>query len=483
MPASLLTLAAGAVFGLGLGVVMVSLGSMIAATLAFLIARYLARGVVEAKTRNSGRLGALDQAVSEGGWKIVAMLRLSPVVPFTLQNYLLGVSGVKLVPYMLASWVAMLPATALYVYLGAVAGQAASGKLGAGQWAVLGVGLAATVLLTLYLARLAKTKLEERTDARSAAAPPHLERENPMNDSHPATATGRWKLPFAAALLAAIACVGVLLRGPLMAMFGPPVVTMQESYLDNPAQPVFDHAVLDGLLKTYVDADGLVDYPGLASEQAVLDGYLQALAVADFAALGRDEKLAMLINAYNAFTLKLMIEHPGVDSIRSIPAGDRWKAKRWTLAGAVYSLEEIEHSQVRPNFIEPRAHWALVCAAISCPPLRNEAYTGRTLEQQLDAQAKTVFTRGTRWYAVSGDPPTLEATAIMQWYAGDFEQVAGSLANYIAQYDPEVKQHVDAGHTPEVDSLPYDWALNSQDNAAKLNASGATNGTPSELHP
>ena len=104
--------------------------------------------------------------------------------------------------------------------------------------------------------------------------------------------------------------------------------------------------------------------------------------------LGRDERLALLINAYNAFTLRLILDHYPVASITDIPADQRWDAVRWRLAGETYSLNQIEHELVRPNFREPRIHFALVCAAVGCPPLRTEAYTGELLEEQLEGQTR-----------------------------------------------------------------------------------------------
>jgi hypothetical protein len=96
--------------------------------------------------------------------------------------------------------------------------------------------------------------------------------------------------------------------------------------------------------------------------------------------MGRNEKLALLINAYNAFTLKLIVERLPVQSILDIPAAERWDAVRWKVGGQVWSLKQIEHEQIRPKFTEPRVHFALVCAAVGCPPLRNEAYDASRLD-------------------------------------------------------------------------------------------------------
>ena len=166
LPAWTLTVAAGAIFGLALGTALVSLGSTAGAAFAFLISRYLARRRIEAKIRNYPRFEAIDSAIGEGGWRVVALLRLSPVVPFNLQNYLYGLTKIRFWPCVLTSWLAMLPGTFMYVYLGylgrsgveaAGGGQAAS----TGQWILRGVGLAATVAVTVYVSRLARKALSE----------------------------------------------------------------------------------------------------------------------------------------------------------------------------------------------------------------------------------------------------------------------------------------------------------------------------------
>src|SRR5687767_15754179 len=126
VPGSLLTIGAGLLFGLLWGTVIVSIASTAAAALAFLIARHVARQRIAEMAGRNPTFGAIDRAVRDKGWRIVALLRLSPLIPFSLSNYLYGLTPVAFGPYVLASWIAMLPATVLYVYLGA-AGRAAAG--------------------------------------------------------------------------------------------------------------------------------------------------------------------------------------------------------------------------------------------------------------------------------------------------------------------------------------------------------------------
>jgi uncharacterized membrane protein YdjX (TVP38/TMEM64 family) len=169
LPASLLTLAAGAMFGLGLGFVTVSFASTTGATCAFLIARYAARGKVERWAQSRPKFQAIDRAIDEAGWKIVALLRLSPAIPFNLQNYLYGLTSLRLGPYVLTSWIAMVPGTFLYVYLGHLAGIAAMNASDGGrqrtvwEWGLLAVGVVATIVVTVYLTRLAQAQLREIT--------------------------------------------------------------------------------------------------------------------------------------------------------------------------------------------------------------------------------------------------------------------------------------------------------------------------------
>lgn len=169
VPGAPLTLAGGALFGPWLGTAVVSVASTGAAGLAFLVARHLARERVRELARRHPRFGAVDRAVEQGGWRVVFLLRLSPAVPFSASNYLYGLTAVGFGPYLLASWVAMLPATFLYVYLGHVGAagvSAASGDGGSartpGEWALLGAGLFASVVVTVYVTRLARRALHEQ---------------------------------------------------------------------------------------------------------------------------------------------------------------------------------------------------------------------------------------------------------------------------------------------------------------------------------
>ena len=170
VPASALTLAAGAMFGVVVGTITTSLASTTGAALAFLITRHLVRDRLTRKLGNDPRFTTIDQAIARQGWIIVGLLRLSPAVPFNLQNYLYGLTGIGFWTCVLTSWVAMLPGTILYVYLGHVGRlglDAAVGGAGrsptVGQWALLAVGLMATLAVSILLGRMARRAMHERS--------------------------------------------------------------------------------------------------------------------------------------------------------------------------------------------------------------------------------------------------------------------------------------------------------------------------------
>ncbi|MBW2295339.1 MAG: TVP38/TMEM64 family protein [Deltaproteobacteria bacterium] len=168
LPGALLTLTGGALFSLPMGTVYVFTAAVIGSALAFLSARYLARGMIEEKLRHHPRFAALDSAVADQGLKIVFLLRLSPAFPFNFMNYALGVTRVSFRDYMIAS-IGMLPGTLLYVYYGKVAGDAAALAAGAAvdkdaaYYVVLALGLVATIAVTAIVTRLARKALAENT--------------------------------------------------------------------------------------------------------------------------------------------------------------------------------------------------------------------------------------------------------------------------------------------------------------------------------
>ena len=166
LPGSVLTIGGGWLFGFMEGLVVVSLSSTLAASCSFLIGRYLARAWVEGKISEDGRYRSLDRAIGERGFFVVLLTRLSPLFPYNLLNYAWGISSVRISRYVLASWIGMIPGTLLYVYLGAAASDisqlfsVAPGKVFGQEWLVI-VGLAATAVLVIFIARLATKSLNQ----------------------------------------------------------------------------------------------------------------------------------------------------------------------------------------------------------------------------------------------------------------------------------------------------------------------------------
>lgn len=168
IPGAILTMSAGFLFGLVYGTIYVSVGATLGASCAFLTGRYVAREWIAKKLEGNSNFAAIDRAVAREGWKIVALARLSPVFPFNLLNYAFGLTDISLKDYFLASWAAMIPGIVMYVYIGTLAGDLA--KVGGGssgatpaRWALEGVGFIATVAVTVYVTRLARKALEQRT--------------------------------------------------------------------------------------------------------------------------------------------------------------------------------------------------------------------------------------------------------------------------------------------------------------------------------
>jgi len=274
---------------------------------------------------------------------------------------------------------------------------------------------------------------------------------------------GRWTLLVVAIVAMATVAAFLPFEDLIAKFFGPPRVELKEAYTDNVTGPSFDHSTFDTLLHRYVDADGWVDYVGLKANVSELDMYLKSLGVAPLDAMGRDEKLALLINAYNAGTLKLILDHQPISSIQDIPEQERWDAVRWNIGGNLWSLNQIEHEQIRPKFVEPRIHFALVCAALSCPPLRTEAFTATRLEEQLQEQSQYVHTHAT-WFQFDRDASPASLTKLYRWYGDDFTQIAGSPLEFASRYSPTLKQTLADGVTPRIEWLPYEWDLNSIQN-------------------
>jgi uncharacterized membrane protein YdjX (TVP38/TMEM64 family) len=167
VPGSILTIGGGVLFGLLWGSIYVSIGATIGATAAFLVGRYFARDWVRGQLEGNRKFAAIDQAVGREGWKIVLMTRLSPVFPFNLLNYAFGLTAVSLRDYVIATWIGIIPASVLFVYLGSLGGNLATASTAhqtPARWVLRIIGLAATVGVVVYASRLASRALSENAD-------------------------------------------------------------------------------------------------------------------------------------------------------------------------------------------------------------------------------------------------------------------------------------------------------------------------------
>ena len=237
-----------------------------------------------------------------------------------------------------------------------------------------------------------------------------------------------------------------------------------------------DHSAFDRLLKVHV-VNGLVDYDAFKADPAFA-GYLRLLAATNPASLPRNEQLALWINAYNAYTIQLINVKNERVSIRNVNKSlgflrfkGPWSEAFAVVGGRTYTLDDIEQRTIRPTFREPRIHFALVCAAIGCPPLRSEAYTGARVEAQLNDQAVIFLTKSPTKNRVDVANRTLYRSQVFSFsdYMDDFGGSEASVGRFVAQYYPAgaEKALLESGNFKSV-KTEYDWSLNSQANGRRL---------------
>ncbi|WP_022835522.1 DUF547 domain-containing protein [Salisaeta longa] len=230
-----------------------------------------------------------------------------------------------------------------------------------------------------------------------------------------------------------------------------------------------DHAPFTRLLQAYVDSSGRVDYAGLRQvQQTTLAPYLQVLARADTSHMSRAQQLAFWINAYNALTLRLVLRHYPITSLRDLPPSNTagrthgpFERTVGRVAGAPRSLNEIEHGIIRTRFSEPRIHFALVCAAMSCPPLRRRAYTAARLDAQLAAQAQRFLRDSTKNRIPRPSvSDTLQLSKLFLWFQEDFGGSPAAVQRFLAPYMRGPRRAALRKARYTVTYRPYDWSLN-----------------------
>ena len=204
------------------------------------------------------------------------------------------------------------------------------------------------------------------------------------------------------------------------------------------------------MLKQYVDEKGDVNYKGLLKESTSLDNYLQMLSNTNLADLSTTEKIAFWINAYNAFTVKMILDHYPVASIMDIGEGKIWDRKWIIVGGKTYSLNDIEKNELLKKYKDPRFHFAVNCAAASCPPLANRAWAGEDLNIMLDERTR-LFIADKNYNVIEKN--LIRVSKIFNWYAGDF----GNLILFLNKYS-----ETEISSNARIEFFEYNWDLNKQ---------------------
>lgn len=236
-----------------------------------------------------------------------------------------------------------------------------------------------------------------------------------------------------------------------------------------------DHSVFDSLLKKHVKVlrNGLeskVDYLAFKQENSALKQYLTSLSAVsqkEFDSWTKEQRLSFLINAYNGFTIELILKNYPVKSIKKIGSmlQSPWKIEFISLLGETVSLDDIEHGLVRKKGVydEPRIHFALVCASIGCPALHNNAFTGDRLETMLEKGLVSFLSDNTRNRYHHGEK-RFEVSKIFKWYGGDFKERYGSVNQLLNRYGKYLvsseKELRFAKKADDIEFLDYDWNLN-----------------------
>lgn len=254
-------------------------------------------------------------------------------------------------------------------------------------------------------------------------------------------------------------------RVSLLAAFVVPVMHVSAAPAFALRTPV-DHSAFDLLLRQHV-VNGLVDYDAFG-RSAEFSRYLALLDRVDPASLDDNERLAYWINVYNAYTIELVNRHKERASIRNINKSfgflrlkGPWSEPLVRAAGRTLSLDDVEHRIIRKEFHEPRVHFALVCAALGCPPLRSEAYTGARLDAQLDDQARRFLLRSPEKNRVDVATGTVYVSMIFRLYRDDFGGTDASVGAFIARWYPEGAERLllQSGKY-SLRETDYDWSLN-----------------------
>ncbi len=428
VPGTLLTLGGGAIFGFWWGTLLNLIAANLGANAAFVIARVLGQdGVRHLAGRDSNALAKLDDVVKRHGFQGLLTLRLIPLVPFNALNFGAGLMALRWRTYALATLIGIVPGTAVYTFF---ADALLQGSQEASSQAFVRVLVAGLLLLLLS---------------------------------------------FLPALLKRL---GVRLPGMGVAVaFAAMAAAVSGARANLASQELADHAAFTEVLAAVV-VGSRVDYARLAADRSGLDAYVEDLADTDPAAIqaaSPDERLAFWINAYNACMLKRVIDNypikraGGFLRIKNAAAGrpensvwqigDVFSGDHCEIAGERRSQDEIEHEIIRPMG-DPRIHFAINCAAISCPPLISEAYRGSSLGEQLDARVQAFVDDPFQLEVVTENgTAVVRVNTVLDWFNEDFGGVDG-IRPFLAPYASG--SHREAMEDPDgkLEFIDYDWTLN-----------------------
>ncbi|MGB1840337.1 MAG: VTT domain-containing protein [Longimicrobiales bacterium] len=416
IPGSILTLAGGAMFGLVGGTLYTTIGANIGASLAFGVGRFLGRDGVR---RLAGdRLDALDRATEHHGFRGLLTLRLIPAVPFNALNFGSGLTSIGWSTYAAATAIGIFPGTVVYTMF---ADALLAGSQEASREALLRVLLSGGLLILLsFLPAVARR-------------------------------------------------IGIRVPGAMMTCA---LCVSAPSVVD--AQPLPTHEAFSAVLAEVVDPPS-VDYAALVGRREALDAYIGTLERVSLAAIEgatREEQLAFWINAYNACMLRLVAEHYPIqkaggiftglrNAIAGRPANSVWQIEdvftvaHCRIAGALRSQDDIEHSIIRPMG-EPRIHFAVNCAARSCPVLWPDAYEAATLEAQLERAVSKLVSTPEHF---SVEPGVVRMNKVLDWFKEDFGGIEG-LRTFFAPYLDAADAEVISTHDTRIEFFEYDWTLN-----------------------
>ena len=224
------------------------------------------------------------------------------------------------------------------------------------------------------------------------------------------------------------------------------------------------HDGFNSLLIKHVK-DGRVNYKGFADDHQEFQTYLDLLATTDPEKLTKNQQLTYWVNAYNAFTIQLILDNKTIikEGIKDISASKRWKRDDWKIGGGkTISLNDIEHEILRKNYNEPRIHFAIVCASYSCPNLRSSAFMTDTIDEQLNEQTKIFFKDQSKGFKLDKNENTLYLSQILKWFDDDFGANDNALIQRILPWLPEADQEYVKNNIDKLDInyFDYNWDLN-----------------------